>query len=71
MSAQPSRRAPHRSTRAICPEAYCGKFWSPTREDAKRLHKEVQQENGDRSPVRYYEHGGGWHWTRRINRRDA
>lgn len=70
MSAQPSRRV-YRSPRPVCPDRYCGKLWSPTREDAKRMRREVMEENGDRSPVRYYEHGGGWHWTRRINRRDA
>ena len=66
MSAQPARRAPHRSPRPVCPDPYCGKLIAPTKADAKRLHKEVQQDNGDRSPVRYYEHAGGWHWTRDI-----
>lgn len=71
MSAQPSRRAPHRSPRPVCPDQYCGKVWAPTREDIKRLRAEMQHESGDRSPARYYEHAGGWHWTRRLNKRDA
>lgn len=71
MSAQPSRRAPQRSPRPVCPDPYCSKVWSPTREDAKRMRAEIMQENGDRSPVRFYEHAGGWHWTRRINKKDA
>ena len=65
MSAQPTRRV-YRSPRPVCPDVYCGKLWAPTKADAKRLHKEVQQENGDRSPVRYYEHAGGFHWTRDV-----
>jgi len=66
MSAQPARRAPYRSPRPVCPDPYCGKVWCATKEDAKRMRREVQQENGDRSRVRYYEHAGGWHWTRDI-----
>lgn len=66
MSAQPARRAPYRSPRPVCPDPYCNKVWCATKEDAKRMRREVQQENGDRSRVRYYEHGGGWHWTRDI-----
>ncbi|MFF5791105.1 hypothetical protein ACFY5D_03555 [Paeniglutamicibacter sp. NPDC012692] len=70
MSAQSVRRV-YRSPRPVCPDPYCGKVWAPTRDDAKRLRAEIQKENGDRSPVRYYEHAGGWHWTRRIGRSDA
>lgn len=69
MSAQPVRRT-YRSPRPVCPDPYCGKVWSPTREDAKRMRAEIMRENGDRSPVRYYEHAGGWHWTRRVNKKD-
>lgn len=70
MSSQPSRHG-HRSPMPTCPDAYCGKVWAPTREDAKRLHAEIVHDTGDRSPVRYYEHGGGWHWTRRLRKKDA
>jgi hypothetical protein len=69
MSAQPARRAPHRSPRPVCPDRYCGKIWCATKEDAKRMRRERQAETGDRSRVRYYEHAGGWHWTRDVTGR--
>lgn len=70
MSAQPVRRSTHRSTRMLCPEHYCGKLWSPSKADAKVLRAEIERETGDGSPVRYYEHAGGWHWTSRTNKKD-
>lgn len=67
MSHEPLLRSP----RPICPEPYCSKIWAPTKADAKRIHAEIVREKGDKSQVRYYEHGGGYHWTRRINKKDA
>lgn len=51
MSAQPSRRAYH-SPMPVCPDPYCQKEWNSTKSEAKRMRREVMEENGDRSPVR-------------------
>ena len=50
-----------------CP---CGKWYSPTKNDARALRAEVETHTGSTNPVRYYtcDHGG-WHWTRQIENR--
>lgn len=63
MSYEPELRSP----RPVCPDKYCGKIWAPTKSDAKRMRAELSRERGDKSQVRYYEHCGGFHWTRDID----
>lgn len=61
---------PHsRSPRPICPHPGCGKVWAPDKRTAKQLRSEIIAEKGTAAErVRYYEHAGGWHWTREIVR---
>lgn len=66
MTSQPH---PHRSPRPVCPDPCCGKVWAPDKRTAKQLRAEIIHENGGHShPVRYYQHAGGWHWTRQIEK---
>lgn len=54
-----------RSPRPHCPDPDCGKVWAPTRRDIIQIRAEIIAErNAPQEPVRYYEHAGGWHWTR-------
>lgn len=48
----------------------CGKAYSPTKADARRLRRDIEAYKHSHHEVRFYacEHGG-WHWTRRIDRR--
>lgn len=55
-----------RSPRPICPEAYCGKVWAPDKRTARQLYREIVDETGHQNEVRFYECGGGWHWTSSI-----
>lgn len=60
---------PHRSPRPACPDATCGKVWAPDKRTARQLRAEIITEtNGTNDPVRYYEHAGGWHWTRLVDK---
>lgn len=64
MTAQPH---PHRSPRPHCPDPHCEKVWAPDKRTAKQLRAEIIAEKGTTAErVRYYEHAGGWHWTRQI-----
>lgn len=65
MTSQPH---PHRSPRPICPDHGCGKVWAPDKRTAKQIRAEIVQEQRRNDPVRYYQHAGGWHWTRQIRR---
>lgn len=65
MSAQPH---PHRSPRPVCPDTQCGKVWAPDKRTARILRAEIVAEQGRNDPVRYYEHAGGWHWTRQTRK---
>lgn len=57
---------PHsRSPRPVCPHPGCGKVWAPDKRTARQLRAEIIAEKGTAAErVRYYEHAGGWHWTR-------
>lgn len=58
-----------RSPRPVCPDPHCGKVWAPTKKDAARIRAEIIAEKGTAAErVRYYEHAGGWHWTRTLER---
>ena len=47
----------------------CGKWYSPTRDEARKLRREIAGHNGGHNPVRFYEcESGGWHWTSQIER---
>ena len=47
-----------------CP---CGKWYSPTKNDARALRREIEQFTGQTSQVRFYEcEHGGHHWTQMI-----
>lgn len=61
---------PHsRSPRPICPHPGCGKVWAPDKRTAKQLRAEIIAETrGPNERVRYYEHAGGWHWTRSLDK---
>lgn len=65
MTSQPH---PHRSPRPSCPEPRCGKVWAPDKKTARQLRAEIADETGSHYPVRYYEHCGGWHWTREAEK---
>lgn len=66
MTAQPH---PHRSPRPQCPDPCCRKVWAPDKRTAKQLRAEIIAEKGGAAEhVRYYEHAGGWHWTRRLDK---
>ena len=50
-----------------CP---CGKWYSPTKNDARALRREIEQFTGQTSHVRFYEcEHGGHHWTQQIENR--
>lgn len=66
MTAQPH---PHCSPRPICPDPYCGKVWAPDKRTAQQLRAEIIAEKRTTAEhVRYYEHAGGWHWTRQVDK---
>lgn len=45
----------------------CGKAYSPTKDAARQLRREIEGYKGRHFPVRFYEcPSGGWHWTRQI-----
>lgn len=45
----------------------CGKYFSPTREEADKTRRHVAAKNGSDNPVRYYQcKHGGWHWTQQL-----
>lgn len=61
MSVQARHPRPHLMT------CLCGKVYSPTREDARRLRKDIADRNQNHEMCRFYEcDHGGWHWTRRV-----
>lgn len=59
---------PYRSPRPICPDPACGKVWAPDKRTARQLRAEIVAEQRRNDPVRYYQHSGGWHWTRQVRR---
>lgn len=58
----------YRSPRPICPDPQCGKVWAPDKRTARQLRAEIVAEQRRNDPVRYYQHAGGWHWTRQVRR---
>lgn len=66
MRHQPTTLPPHVVT------CLCGKAYSPTKADARRLRRDIETYKHSHHHVRFYEcPHGGWHWTRRIDRRPA
>ena len=56
------------SPRPVCPAEGCGKVWAPTRKAAQELVAEIRATSPNNEQLKYYEHAGGWHWSRRIDR---
>lgn len=47
----------------------CGKFYAATRDEARKLRREVVEFKGHHNPVRFYQcDSGSWHWTSRVER---
>ena len=66
MTSRPVRFA---TPRPHCPDPRCDKVWAPTRRAAREIRADILREKGDPDqPVRYYEHAGGWHWTRLVEK---
>jgi hypothetical protein len=65
MSTRQAYRVQHRK-----PHLYtcqCGKVYSPTRDEARRLRREIAGPDALLEVCRFYEcDHGGWHWTRRV-----
>lgn len=64
-------RHPRHSHRPVCPDPTCGKVWAPTKRAARDICREVSAERGSWPDVRFYEHAGGWHWSRMTDYRPA
>lgn len=62
---------PHVSLSNRVVRCLCGKLYSPTKEDAKALRKEIAEERHHVNQVRFYqcEHSG-FHWTSQVNYED-
>lgn len=69
MTARTRRRAPLHSHRPVCPEPYCRKLWAPDKQTARALANEISQERHSWPALRFYEHAGGWHFTRDVTGR--
>lgn len=47
----------------------CGKVYASTRDDARRIRREIMTATGRETPCRFYEcASGGWHWTQQVER---
>lgn len=66
MSTRTRRRAHPYSHRPVCPDPYCRKLWAPDKRTARALANEVSAERGYWPDLRFYEHAGGWHFTRDV-----
>lgn len=46
----------------------CGKVFSPTEEDARKVQQHVEKRKGRQNPVRFYQcRHRGWHWTQQLH----
>ena len=47
----------------------CGKVWAGTKNDARRIRKEIVTLKQHETPCRFYEcESGGWHWTQQVEK---
>jgi len=47
----------------------CGKVWAGTKDDARRIRREIVALKEHSTPCRFYQcDSGGWHWTQQVER---
>jgi len=65
MSTKQAYRVQHRKPHFFT--CQCGKAYSPTRDEARRLRREIAGPGALLEVCRFYEcDHGGWHWTRQT-----